>query len=930
MRSERLATIGMVALMLLGASGGPTARRSDVWVPKGTTAVRISDQTSSGTPQTTAAFTATACPVPVDVSAASDGEGPVCGLVSVPQRHADPSGTQVQVAVMRIPSSTDPGEADPVVFLQGGQAGSSLDVATAVPLLTRAFPDRDLVLLDQRGSGHSVPLLHCDEHDPVALAELTGQTAPADALDADVAAYRACAAQFTAAGQDLAAFDSLESAADVPDVVHALGYTHYDFYGVSGGTRIGQALLRDEPTGLRSVILDSVEPTSVASQPRRALAAYATLQDLFRACGEDEACSAAHPDLEQTLLATASNLTASPVHVPVPHADGTLDVLIDGEDLVDSVTGQFQAGADAIDAIPAFIQRAADGDLTAVASAVVQAATDPAAADGLEYALRCTEDQPGATDYAFDGVPEQLQFLADKQGDRNTLLEMCAGMGIADVGDPVRTAATSDIPVLTLSGEFDPVTPGSYADTVRGSLSHAYGLEFPGLGHGVLLAADCPAQLAAGFIADPTSEPDASCIADMPEFSIGTADASAEPSLAPDNSPGPDTSPRPAKTPKPGKPPKARPVKLGLVKVADGFENANGINNAGDNRLFISEQEGYVEVLKPNKDGTFRDAGTFLDIRSRVVCCGEKGFLGIAFPPDYATTGYFYITFAGTGHTWNLEERRVSATDPDRADPDYKRRLIRVYKPLDYHWAGDMHFGADGYLYVTVGDGGFGGTTKDPGDPANRAQDLGVIFGKMLRIDPRGSRKQGDRYTAPASNPFVGVKGALPEIWAYGMRNPWRWSFDRLTHDLWIGDVGMWTYEEVNRAEAPNAGKGDNFGWRRMEGPVCYNPKRNCDNGKLTLPFAWYAHKNGMCAIAGGYVYRGKQYPALRSWYVFGDYCTGRIMLLNSAGKTGQKPKLALDTKANISAFGEGADGELYMVDYGSGNTLYRITGVAR
>jgi glucose/arabinose dehydrogenase len=272
----------------------------------------------------------------------------------------------------------------------------------------------------------------------------------------------------------------------------------------------------------------------------------------------------------------------------------------------------------------------------------------------------------------------------------------------------------------------------------------------------------------------------------------------------------------------------------------------------------------------------------------------------------------------------------VSRDDPDRADPNYKRRLIRAYKPLDYHWAGDLHFGADGYLYVTVGDGGFGGTHDDPGDPANRAQDLGVIFGKMLRIDPRGGRTDGDRYSVPKSNPFVGKKGAQPEIWAYGLRNPWRWSFDRLTNAMWIGDVGMWSYEEIDRAKAPNAGKGDNFGWRRMEGPACYNPARRCDNGKLTLPFAWYTHQNGNCAVVAGYVYRGKSYPALRSWFVFGDYCSGKVMLLDSAGRSGQKPKVALDTKTNISAFGEGADGELYMVDYGPGNSLYRVTGKRR
>jgi glucose/arabinose dehydrogenase len=415
----------------------------------------------------------------------------------------------------------------------------------------------------------------------------------------------------------------------------------------------------------------------------------------------------------------------------------------------------------------------------------------------------------------------------------------------------------------------------------------------------------------------------------MAEFTTGEVDPGAsegpEASVVPQPSEGPTA--EPTETPRPARVPKVRAVEVGLVKVADGFENANGIVNAGDDRLFVVEQEGYVVLLKRRSDGTFRRAGTFLDIRGRVICCGEKGMLGLAFPPDYAETGYFYVTFAGSGHTWNLEERRVSRGDPDRADPDYKRRIIRVYKPRDYHWAGDIHFGPDGFLYVTVGDGGFGGDIDDPGDPENRAQDLGVIFGKMLRISPRRGREDGARYGIPDSNPFVGERGAKPEIWAYGLRNPWRWSFDRVTGDLWIGDVGMWRWEEVDRARAPRAGKGLNFGWRRMEGPVCYNPPRGCRTDELTMPFASLRHQNGVCAVTGGYVYRGKRYPRLRSWHVFADYCSGRIYLLDSAGRRGQRPKVALDTEYQVSALGEDADGELYIADYGPGNTIYRITG---
>ena len=276
MRPVSLPAIGVAAVLLLGVMGGSASADASAAVTHTSDAViRVTDQEAptvpAAGPVTTSAFTPTACPVALAIPGATEGQGYACGLVTVPQRHSDPTGTQIQIATVRILSSADAVEADPVVFAQGGSRGSGLDLVTAAPLLTKAFADRDLILFDQRGAGHSVPVLHCDEHDPVALAELTGQTGPADGLSADVAAYQACAARFAAAGYDLTAFDTLESAADVRDVVTALGYTDYDFYGVSEGTRVGQALLRDVPTGLRSVVLDSVEPTAVNTKPQRAL-----------------------------------------------------------------------------------------------------------------------------------------------------------------------------------------------------------------------------------------------------------------------------------------------------------------------------------------------------------------------------------------------------------------------------------------------------------------------------------------------------------------------------------------------------------------------------------------------------------------------------------------------------------------------------------
>ncbi|MBX3030562.1 MAG: PQQ-dependent sugar dehydrogenase [Chloroflexi bacterium] len=862
------------------------------------------------------------CPVVVD---APDMGTPECGIVPVPQRHADPAAGIATVAVVRIPSTSADRRPEPVIVLRGGDDGSALDLASRAGELGATFPGQDLVLLDQRGGRYSTPFLQCGEDDSARLAEVTGEVRGGAALDAHLGGFGACAARLRSAGYELAAFDATESALDLGEVLTALGVGSADLVAMGDGTRIAQEALR-AGLPLRSVTLDSVQPVSIDTTAGRAAAAWQAIGSMSTACAEDAGCSDLVADLATSILDTATSLDAAPAGVSVSGGDGPVEAVVDGNAFVQALIARFSSHPDAVTEIPALVAAAAAGDLTTLAGDLVAAARDTSRSDLLGWTMRCAASPVGASDDALASVPAQLHVLSGRVDGRDGVAEVCAAIGVGDAGGTTHDPVTSDVPTLVLTGELDPETPLAWSDRVRERLSTSYGLEFPAVGHGPLVATPCARTTSSQFVADPAVEPDASCIAEMAEFTIGAP----APTDEPDPSDAPSASPEPTATPRPTRVPKARRVQLGVTKIADGFENVNGIINAGDDRLFIAEQEGYVLLLKPNRDGTFRRAGTFLDMRSRVICCGEKGFLGLAFPPDYARTGRFYVTFAGTGHTWNLEERRVSADDPDKADPDWKRSIIRVYKPRDYHWAGDMHFGPDGYLYVTVGDGGFGGSAGDPGDPENRAQDLSLIFGKLLRIDPRRDREQGTKYTVPASNPFVGQRGAEPAIWAYGLRNPWRFSFDRVTGDLWIGDVGMWTWEEINRATAPRAGKGLNFGWRRMEGPACYNPKRNCDNGKLTKPFASYRHQNGNCAVTGGYVYRGTRYPALRSWYVFGDYCSGRIFLLDSAGKRGQRPRVALDTDMQISAFGEGADGELYVADYGRGNTVYRITGKRR
>ena len=425
---------------------------------------------------------------------------------------------------------------------------------------------------------------------------------------------------------------------------------------------------------------------------------------------------------------------------------------------------------------------------------------------------------------------------------------------------------------------------------------------------------------------DPAGSPD-------PTASLDPC-ASPAPPTSPAPSAEPSTDPVPQRTPRPDRD-DPKPVSISLRKVAEGFENPNGLVHAGDDRLFVLEQLGYIEVLKPQPDGSFRKAGIFLDIRDRVVCCGEKGLLGVAFPPDYAQTGRFYVTYAGAGQAWYLDERRVSKDDPDRADPDFRRSLIKEFKPLNYHWGGNMHFGPDGYLWIGMGDGGFGGEPGDPGDPGNRAQDLGTIFGKFLRIDPRDpDGRGGAKYGIPADNPYAKRAGARPEIWLRGVRNPWGWGFDPLTGDLWVPDVGMSTWEEVNRLRAPERGRGANLGWRLMEGYDCYNPASGCERGKdLVLPLVGYRHEvtsgGFQCAITGGRVYRGERSPAMRGWYFFTDYCSGTIFKANAGGRNRQPVDVALDTDLAISAMGQDAAGEIYVLDYtlNKSTAIYRIDG---
>jgi glucose/arabinose dehydrogenase len=344
-----------------------------------------------------------------------------------------------------------------------------------------------------------------------------------------------------------------------------------------------------------------------------------------------------------------------------------------------------------------------------------------------------------------------------------------------------------------------------------------------------------------------------------------------------------------------------------LEPLQQGIPRPVAITHAGDSRLFITLQGGQIVI----HDGTTLLPQPFLDIRPIVRSEGERGLLGLAFHPRYKENGFFFVNYTDlNGHT-NVARYRVSATDPNRADPNSRKVILFIQQPYANHNGGEIQFGPDGYLYVGMGDGGAGG------DPENRAQNLGELLGKMLRIDV----DSGDPYAIPPGNPFAGRAGARAEIWAVGMRNPWRFSFDRNNGDLWIADVGQGSWEEVNYQPRESIG-GENYGWRVMEGTHCFSPSSGCDQSNLVKPVIEYNHATG-CSVTGGYVYRGLRYPRLEGMYIYGDYCSGTVWGALRSGNQVTIRTLA-DTSFSISAFGEDYLGELYLADHRGG--VYRIT----
>jgi glucose/arabinose dehydrogenase len=375
---------------------------------------------------------------------------------------------------------------------------------------------------------------------------------------------------------------------------------------------------------------------------------------------------------------------------------------------------------------------------------------------------------------------------------------------------------------------------------------------------------------------------------------------------------------------------------ISLSQVAAGLTAPVYVTHAGDNsgRVFIVEQTGVIRILHNGNLLT----KPFLDISDRVRFNGEEGLLSLAFPPDYAQKGYFYVYYTRKGETNNQVSRFHLTSDPNAANPNSEEQILFLNHPgQTNHNGGLLVFGPDGYLYIGTGDGGGGG------DQNRNAQNLGSLLGKLLRIDTEyawAQKTQGSNlsylpilfnstqappspaYKIPASNPFVGQSGAQSEIWALGLRNPWRYAFDRQTQDLYIADVGQGAWEEVDFQPAGSQG-GLNYGWNIFEGDHCYPPgTSNCTPPANYSPPVWeYDHSFG-CSITGGYVYRGAAYPAMQGIYFYGDYCSRTIWGLQFDGN--QWVNKELKTAADkITSFGEDQGGELYLT--ASNGVVYKV-----
>lgn len=340
---------------------------------------------------------------------------------------------------------------------------------------------------------------------------------------------------------------------------------------------------------------------------------------------------------------------------------------------------------------------------------------------------------------------------------------------------------------------------------------------------------------------------------------------------------------------------------IAIQSFATGFNTPTEVTNAGDSRLFVVQKNGLIKIVNPN--GTINTTN-FLNITSLITNTGEQGLLGLAFHPNYATNGFFYVNYNNTSGNTVVARYTVSG-DANVANASSTQILLTITRPsATNHNGGSLKFGPDGYLYISTGDGA----------DSVRAQNTNELLGKILRIDVNS----GSPYGIPTTNPFAGATAGADEIWAYGLRNPWKFSFNRTNGDLWIADVGEVTIEEINKVLPTAAGL--NYGWRCYEGNNSYNLTGCAAMNTMTFPLAQYTHADG-CSITGGYAYTGTTYPNFAGKYFFADYCRNRIGTVTAAGNITYTPNF---TGSNsFTTFGEDVNGELYIAS--SGGTVYKI-----
>ncbi len=395
----------------------------------------------------------------------------------------------------------------------------------------------------------------------------------------------------------------------------------------------------------------------------------------------------------------------------------------------------------------------------------------------------------------------------------------------------------------------------------------------------------------------------------------GPAEPSPPASSVPTSAPSVTTAPSVSVPPSPGSAGSSgaigEPPRLGLEPVVGGLESPLDIawrpNDAAT--LFVVEQGGQIRIVR---DGALIDR-PFLDIRGLVSAGGERGLLGLAFHPA-ADDRRFFVYYTALDGNQIVASYETLADERDRADPDSAVILLRMDDRFGNHNGGALAFGPDGYLYISTGDGGGGG------DPLDSGRKLDTLLAKILRIDVDVEAGADPPYGIPDDNPFLDDSEARPEIWLTGLRNPWRIRFDRATGDLWIGDVGQGVFEEIDVARAGVGGL--DFGWNIMEGSACYrNGGTDCLTDELTLPVTQYGHDLG-CSVTGGTVYRGEAQPAMRGWYVFADFCSGRFWVLDPERDDVHESTLAAESDRSISAIAEDAAGELFATDLSGGDLL--------